>query len=217
MPKVATEVDLAAVLDHLAERPSRDDVEGRILDAAGTLLITDGLAGLEVDRVAERSGVGRSTVYRRFDGRNTLIAATLAHEAGRFLSALAGAVDPDDPVEDQVVAAFATGLRVARLTGLDVRVREEPLLLRLLTVDAGAIVAAARDHLVALAPSGGPSPSESGSAASSDGGRSPAEAAAVAELLIRLAISFVVTPESVVRDDEDLRRLLLPVLRGPRV
>lgn len=211
MPKVATEVDLGAVLDQLADRRARDDVEGRVLDAAGSLLITAGLDGLEVDRVAERSGVGRSTIYRRFDSRNALIAATLAHEAGRFLSALAGAVDPDDPVEDQVVAAFATGLRVARLTGLDARLREEPLLLRLLTVDAGPVVAAARDHLVSLAPAG------SGSAPPSDGGRSRAEAAAVAELLIRLAISFVVTPESVVRDDEDLRRLLLPVLRGPRV
>ena len=78
MPKVATRVDADAVLAALAERPAGehhpDAGDGRILDAAGRLLVDVGLEDLEVDQVAELAGVGRSTVYRRFDGRNALLA-----------------------------------------------------------------------------------------------------------------------------------------------
>lgn len=204
MPKVATAVDAADVLRRLAVSHRSDDVDERILDAAGHLLRVEGLAGLEVDRVAARSGVGRSTIYRRFDGRNALIAAALAHESRRFLAVLADVVDPADPLEVQVVDAFTAGLRAARATGLDARLRDEPLLLRMLTVDAGPVVAAARDQLVALR-------------RQRDGGSpDPRDAAAVAELLVRLAISLVLTPESVL-DEATLHRALAPLVgrQGP--
>ncbi|MFP5450945.1 MAG: helix-turn-helix domain-containing protein, partial [Thermoleophilia bacterium] len=93
MPTVPTRVDADAVLAALMDRPAdTEDVDRRILDAAGRLLVDVGLEDLEVDRVAELAGVGRSTVYRRFDGRNALLAATVAHEAQRLLGALADAV-----------------------------------------------------------------------------------------------------------------------------
>ena len=157
--------------------------------------------------MAERSGVGRSTVYRRFDGRNALIAATVAHEARRFLGVLAEHADPSAPLVDQVADAFVTGLRVARATGLDTRLRDEPLLLRLLTVDAGPVVAAAADHLVALHRA-----NSSGAGAHADAD----VARATAELLVRLAISFVLTPETVLDDDLEghLRRQLRFLLRS---
>lgn len=183
MPKVATEIDVDRLVAQLVNRPPTDDVDERILDAAGALLVTEGLDGLGVDRVADASGVGRSTLYRRFQDRNTLITATIAHEARRFLAALASAVDPNDTWEDQLVTAFAAGLRVALATGLDRRVREDPHLLRLLTIDAAPVVAAARDQLVALARgdrSDAPSP--------------PTELDAAADLLVRLAISYVLVP-----------------------
>ncbi|HAS12955.1 MAG TPA: hypothetical protein DCS55_20975, partial [Acidimicrobiaceae bacterium] len=129
MPKVATHVDALAVLTALATQPvdtGADDVDRRILDAAGRLLVDVGLEDLEVDQVAELAGVGRSTIYRRFDGRNALLAATVAHEARRLLAALADAVAGIDDPEEQLVVAFSTGLRVARATGLAERVRDEP-------------------------------------------------------------------------------------------
>lgn len=205
MPKEITRLDPETLLERLARHPSGDDTDARILGAAAQLLLGEGLAGLEVDEVADRSGVGRSTVYRRFGDRNTLIAAAVAHEGRRFLTVLAEAVaDVDDPVEE-VVVAFCAGLRLARATGLADLVRTDPLLLRLFTVDSEAIVAAGREQLALLASH-----------------RDPAldvdDARRTAEILIRLAISFVLSPASALDLDDDgceraIRRHVGPLVR----
>lgn len=204
MPRVATHVDAGAVLAALAQRVAADDdVDRRILDAAGRLLVDVGLDDLEVDDVAERAGVGRSTVYRRFDGRNALLAATVAHEARRLLAALGDAVAGIDDPEDRLVTAFCTGLHLARVGGLAERIRDEPLLLRLLTVDGGPVLAAARTQLTEVA-------------RTLDPGLDVDRAAETAELLVRLAISLVLTPESTLDLDEGcettVRRHLAPLL-----
>ncbi|MCO8127235.1 TetR family transcriptional regulator [Acidimicrobiia bacterium EGI L10123] len=207
MPKVATHVDALAVLTALATQPvdtGADDVDRRILDAAGHLLVDVGLEDLEVDQVAELAGVGRSTIYRRFDGRNALLAATVAHEARRLLAALADAVAGIDDPEEQLVVAFSTGLRVARATGLAERVRDEPLLLRLITVDGGPVLAAASSQLAGYARALDPSVDER-------------ESRATAELLVRLAISLILTPQTALDLDEGcedtVRRHLAPLIR----
>lgn len=208
MPRVTTHVDAGAVLSALTrgtfDPASVDDVDRRILDAAGRLLVDVGLDELEVDQVAERAGVGRSTVYRRFDGRNALLAATVAHEARRLLAALGEAVSGIDDPEEQLVTAFCTGLRFARAGGLAERIRDEPLLLRLLTVDGGPVLAAARTQLTELARRLDPAPD-------------PRHATETAELLVRLAISLVLTPDSALDLDDGcettVRRHLAPLLR----
>lgn len=183
MPKEATRVDVGDLVDRLVARPARDDTDSRILAAAGEVLMGEGLAGLELDEVAARSGIGRSTVYRRFGDRNGLIAAALAHEVRRLFSVLADAVVEEGAPVDQVVTAFCAGLRLAEATGLTELVRTDPHLLRLLTVDAEPVIAAARDQLTLLALAREPD-------------RDAAVAARSAELLVRLALSFVVTPGS---------------------
>jgi AcrR family transcriptional regulator len=207
VPKEATRVDIVAVLSRLAMEPVGDETDERILRTASAMLLGEGLADFEVDVVAARCGVGRSTLYRRFGDRNTLIAAALAHEGRRFFTALADAVAAQDDIVDQVVDAFCAGLRLARAGGLADLLRTDPLLLRALTVDGGVIVAAARSQLVALA-----------------GGRHPdVDAADVernAEILVRLGISFVLTPESVLDLDGDgcersVRQIVAPLLGRP--
>jgi len=206
VPRTATQVDADAVLHALLHRQveADDDVDRRILDAAGSLIVDVGLDDLEVDDVAAAAGVGRSTVYRRFDGRNALLAATVAHEARRLLATLADAVAGIDDPGEQVVVAFCTGLRVARATGVAGRIRDEPLLLRLLTVDGGPVLAAARGQLAELAVALDPSLDR-------------ADAEATAELLVRLAVSLVVTPDSALDLDDGcertVRRYLGPLLR----
>lgn len=207
MPRVSTRVDADAVLVALLRRqaaPAVDDVDLRILDAAGRLLVDVGLDELEVDAVAEAAGVGRSTVYRRFDGRNALLAATVAHEARRLLVTLADAVAGIEEPEEQLVVAFCTGLRFARATGLADRIRDEPLLLRLLTVDGGPVLAAARTQLAEIAGVLDPTIDRS-------------DAEATAELLLRLAVSLVITPDSALDLDHGcegtIRRHLAPLLR----
>ena len=206
MPKEATRLDVGELVERLLGPVGSDDTDERVLVAAGEELLRHGLADFEVDGVATRSGVGRSTVYRRFGDRNGLIAAALAHEARRLFSVLADAVAAEPTPEDQVVAAFCAGLRVAEATGLTELVRTDPHVLRLLTVDAEPVVAAARDQLTLLALSREP-------------GRDPAVAARSAELLVRLAISFVVTPGSALdlRGDgcEDVvRRHVAPLIEA---
>lgn len=208
MPRVATHVDAGAVLSALVQGAVgpdvADDVDRRILDAAGRLLVDVGLEDLEVDDVAELAGVGRSTVYRRFDGRNALLAATVAHEARRLLAALGEAVAGIDDPEDQLVTAFCTGLRLARAGGFAERIRDEPLLLRLLTVDGGPVLAAARMQLAEVARTLDPKVDA-------------AVAEETAEVLVRLAISLLLTPQSALDLDDGceqtVRRHLAPLLR----
>ncbi len=189
-----------------------DGTDERILGVAADLLRVHGLTGLEVDEVAARAGVGRSTVYRRFGDRNGLITATLAHDGRRLLRALADAVsggagaDTIDLV-DEVTAAFCAGLRLARDGGLSDLVRRDPLLLRLLTIEGGPVLAAARDELASLACRRIP-------------GLEPAVARSTAEVLVRLGISFVVAPDSVLDPDrpEDealIRRTVGALVRTP--
>lgn len=206
MPKAATRLDIGALVDRLADEPVHDDTDSRILAASAQLLLGEGLAGLEVDHVADRSGVGRSTIYRRYGDRNSLIAATLAHEGRRFLTVLADAVDPEEPLAEQVVTAFCAGLRLARAGGLADLVRREPLLLQLLTVDGSTLVGAARDHLVALGRRRDPAIDERA-------------AVGTAEILVRLAVSFVLSPGAAFDLDEPdgdrlLRRQLLALVGG---
>jgi AcrR family transcriptional regulator len=87
-----------------------------------------GLGRWSVEDVAERSGLGRTTVYRRFDGRDALVHAVLAREARRFFDAIALAVAHLDDLADQVVEGLLVGLRMAQASVL-------PALLR---VDAAA-------------------------------------------------------------------------------
>lgn len=202
MPKVATRVDVQAVLVGLMAAPPDDSVETRVLGAAVRLLLRDGLAGFELDAVADRCGVGRSTIYRRFGDRNGLLSATVAHEGRRILVALAEAVaDIEDPVE-QVVAAFAAGLRMARDGDFAALIRDDPHLLRLLTVDAGPLVAVATEQLVMLGRERLP-------------GIDERMVRGAAEVLVRQALSFVVTPSSALdlRDDaieDTVRAHLIP-------
>lgn len=204
MPKEVTRVEPAALLARLLDQPRDDRTGDRILAAAGEVLLASGLEAFELDDVARRAGVGRSTVYRRFGDRNGLIVAALAAETTRFFTALADVVAPAEDVVDEVVAAFCAGLRVARARGLDRLLRTDTLLLRLLTVDGHPVVRAARDHLAALAVHRHP-------------GLDHADATRVAELLVRLAISFVLVPETAFDADGDIseeavRRHLAPLV-----
>ena len=191
---------LARALDPAVGTPA-DATSEKILDAALALAAASGLRHLTMDDVARRAGVGRMTVYRRFSDRDGLVEALVIRETRRCLAAMDAAADPDAPIADQVAEGFVTSIRLAT---------EHPLLARLVRVEPGV----ALDFL--NAEQGG---TFAGAVAflthrltqSQEAGVLPrdVDVAVVAELLARLAFSFVLVPQSglPLDDDERLRAI----------
>jgi AcrR family transcriptional regulator len=56
-------------------RPRDPQVEERILDATHDLIEEHGYSGLTMEAIADRAGVGKPTVYRRFANRDEVVLA----------------------------------------------------------------------------------------------------------------------------------------------
>jgi AcrR family transcriptional regulator len=61
-------------------RPRSEAARLAILDAAGELLLANGLEAVSMDAVAERAGVSKATIYRWWPGKQTLALEALYHE-----------------------------------------------------------------------------------------------------------------------------------------
>ena len=205
-------LDLGSILAD-AGRPAQGDDDpatGLLLDAAAELMATYGLRRWTMEDVADRSGLGRATVYRRFASREALVRSTLEREARRFFGAVTDAVEPVQGIEEKVVAGFLVGLRMARRSVLPSLVQHDP---------GAALSLATSASLLA-----------SGRQALADGyegligvrlrGRARRRVEAVAEALIRLGLSFVLAPGSVIDIDDEraahqtLRALIGPIVAG---
>lgn len=189
--------------------PAGDAIESRILDAALDTAAAFGLQNLTMDAVARRAEVGRMTVYRRFGDKEGLIAALGVREFRRCLAAMDAAAPADAPIAEQAAAGFATALRLAR---------EHPLLSRLARLEPEAVLSALTEHggaLFAIARAG---LAERLRQAQRAGVLGEVEVEETAELMVRLAVSFVLIPDSILPlDDEEKVRgvawqLLTPIL-----
>jgi AcrR family transcriptional regulator len=63
-------------------RPRSPEADRAIFTTTLELLADEGLRGLSVERVAERAGVAKTTVYRRFPAKRDLVRAALASVSG---------------------------------------------------------------------------------------------------------------------------------------
>lgn len=92
----------------LAERPGgypslrtaqRKLAQARILAAARTTFLADGVAGASIDSIARCAGLGRATVYRHFTGKDALLVGLLEEDWDRQVALFArlggGDVAPD--------------------------------------------------------------------------------------------------------------------------
>lgn len=181
-----------------------DEVSNAVLDAAAALYATHGVRRVSVDDIAEASGVGRTTIYRRFDGRQQILEAVLGREVRRFFASLIGPSAHLDRFDDIVVESFLNGLLATDATLLATLARTEPELLALLTVDGAAVLDAGRHYLVSLY-----------EAIFDD---RPAHLELTLETLLRLALSFTLTPSATLPIDDiercrdALHHLLDPLL-----
>ena len=103
------------------------DQEAAILAAAADEFTVAGIVQANVDAVASRAGVSRSTLYRRFPNKDALLLAVAADRYERGMRALDAAVAGLGP-SDAVVEAFYRGAQM---------ISDDPLLNRLILADHG--------------------------------------------------------------------------------
>ena len=60
-------------------QPRSAEADEAILQAALELLAESGYRSLTMERVRERSGVGKATIYRRYGSKEELVAAAIVH------------------------------------------------------------------------------------------------------------------------------------------
>lgn len=204
-------LDLNAVVAALVRSVERDaDPEPAVeaaLDATSALLSERGTRGWTVEDVAERAGVGRATVYRRFASRDDLVAAAVARDARRFFAAVSDSVRAVEALEEKVVEGFLAGLRLAQRAPLAHLLRTDPVAaMSLLTSESllrSAAMALADRYEALLERPLDPA------------GRAGAES--VAEGLVRLGLSFVLIPGPTADDDrarDHLDAVIRPLLSG---
>jgi AcrR family transcriptional regulator len=80
----------------------------RLLEAAGELFYAEGVQSVGIDRVIERAGVAKASLYSTFGSKEELVRAYLDERHAGTLRRLRAAVDaigPADPVE-RILAVF---------------------------------------------------------------------------------------------------------------
>ncbi|MFE0184133.1 TetR/AcrR family transcriptional regulator [Streptomyces olivaceus] len=188
---------------------TEDATARRILDAALEQFTVFGLRRSSVDDVAKRAGVSRVTVYRRFGNKEGLVEQTLLRENSRFFQRLDAAVAALPTMEERVVEGFVVALRHTRahpLFGGLLRLEPE-VVLPYLTVHGGSSLSATVDYLTGHL--------RRAQKAEDRPGDDPRP---VAELMVRVAVSFLLNPAiCIAMDDEDqarafARRYLAPLL-----
>jgi len=190
-----------------------DDAEGltaRLLDAALAEFTTYGLRRTSMENVAERAGLARSTLYRRFSNKQELVRAVALRQVRELLVYLVRQVEQLPTIEERLVEAFVAGVQRSRADGLLTRLlKSEPeTVLPYFTTHAEVGLGLGRAFLAEqLRRSPGP--------------RIAADPDAAAEVIFRLTTSIMLSPKGHIPldTDEDLRAFarayLVPLLHQP--
>ncbi|MER5633322.1 TetR/AcrR family transcriptional regulator [Streptomyces nitrosporeus] len=206
---MGTDTNDAWLAQAVARSEATDRTARRILDGALEQFTLLGLRRSSVDDVARRAGVSRVTVFRRFRSKDKLVEAVLLRENSRFFRRLDATVAALPTMEERVVEGFVVALRHTRahpLFGGLLRLEPE-LVLPYLTVQGGSSLSATVTYLTGHL-----------RRAQQTEGRPGEDPQPVAELMVRVAVSFLLNPVGCIEmDDEDqvrafARRYLAPLL-----
>ena len=188
---------------------SMDPTSHRILDTAMLLFGRHGTSRVSLEEIARTARIGRMTMYRRFATRADLIDALYEREMQRFLKELLGAVSEIRAPSDRIAEAWAFFVTFVRAHPLWASLNESgPDQLGPFTTPAAAsLIETARAMLaqqVLLVPGQADVP--------------VADAELAAETAIRVAHSWMITPEGGVDVDDPeevrdyARRFIAPIL-----
>lgn len=192
-------IDPSAILAATLQEPDLDDTDVRVLDAAEAWLRDTGLRRWSIDDVAARADVGRTSVYRRFGDRDTLVHAVLARELRGTLHRMRDAMEAEDDLEAKAVAAVSAALRSLEDSVSDALLRSDPeTFLPFLTTDAGPLLAIARTAITHQMAGYVDDPSPE-----------------LAEAAARFGLSFVLTRDTVLplHDDDALADAVRAMIR----
>lgn len=189
-----------------------DETTERVLAGALSQFEDFGVRRTTMEDVARRVGMSRITIYRRFATKDALVEAVLLRECARFFAALDAAVAGLPTTDERLVEGFAFTLEFLRDHALLNRLlsTEPASLLPHLTLEAGPILSTARIFLA-----------ERLQREVTEGRLAPLDVEVAGELLARLVLSFLLTPQSVVALDgpqparDFARRYLAPSLHVP--
>lgn len=102
---------------------SAESVEETILDTARAVFETYGVRRANIEDVATRAGVSRSTIYRRFPTKDELFEAVVRREAELFFTTLDQSTTGRSP-QEAVIEAFTLGVRLIGDSPLYSRIAE---------------------------------------------------------------------------------------------
>jgi TetR/AcrR family transcriptional regulator, repressor for uid operon len=174
-----------------------DEAGERIVEAALACFVELGIRRTSMDDIARAAGVGRTTVFRRFDSKDRLVQIVLLRVVGqatkRVRAVFQGARDLETGLTEALVASVKE-LRDHPLFAKVLRIEPESFL-RMLTTDGVSVIAVVRGSIADWLGSSGGGPLSDG------------DADKVAEGIIRLGVSLILTPEGLIPidDDEGLR------------
>jgi AcrR family transcriptional regulator len=114
-----------------------DPATTAILDAAVVEFERHGFRRVALDDVARRAGVSRTTIYRRFAGRDELVAAVIDRENAVLFADIADELKSRRPQSNYYVEAFTLSI---------LRFRQHRVLTRMLADEPGLMLELAHQH-----------------------------------------------------------------------
>lgn len=177
--------------------------QDQILDAAVEEVIDYGVKKFSVERVAQRVGMSRTGIYRYFASKDALIHAVVASEVERVFRRITPTIDRQSNIEDQLVEGFAAVVSAARGSRLIKRTftAEPDVAMKFLT-QSRQVLDIAHAYV----------------ASRLEGQMKPDDARAVAEVIVRVGLTFVVLQDGTIKlsSAEEARafarRFLVPML-----
>lgn len=166
-----------------------DSTSDQVLDAALALFIEFGLRRTTMEDVAQRAGIGRATLYRRFGDKDQLVQAVILRECQQQLALIEQHLQGQRSAVDSLIEAFVLAVTRAHVHPLLIRLlsSEAETILPYLTTQLPEVTTFARLYLAAQLRKS----QQQGHVANL-----PAEQ--TAELLLRLTQSLVLSPVGVI-------------------
>lgn len=189
--------------------PEVDAIGTRILDAAYAVICRVGAQRMTMEEVARTAGISRITVYRRFAGKDALVEQVITREFRRYFDQFRADVAHGRTAGDRVVLGFVSSLRT---------MRDNPVIGGLMSGERGLFLTSLLAEGATLDAVRGFVAQQLRREQQAGHISSEVDPDLVAEIMVRLTTSFLVTPSTLIDVDDDaaLRRVaeqaLVPLL-----